>query len=77
MKYLVQWKSVSAGSGAQCVITIGTIQMQLLSVDNLVSVQKVRKLLCHCKLVLVQISRHSTGLMYAIVRLGYLQESLY
>lgn len=47
MKRLVQWRSVLVGSGAQCVITLGIIQMQLLSVNNLVSVQKVRRLLCH------------------------------
>ena len=41
MGHLAGWKSVSGGSGAQCVMTIGTIEMLLLSVDNLDSVQKV------------------------------------
>ena len=41
MKHLAQWRSVLGGSGGQCVITVGIIQMQLLFVDNLDSVQKV------------------------------------
>ena len=41
MKHLAQWRFVLGGSGAQCVITVGIIQMQLLFVDNLDSVQKV------------------------------------
>ena len=44
MNHLVEWRSVSVGSGAQCVMTVGIIQMQLLSVDNLDSVQKVGQL---------------------------------
>ena len=41
MKHLAGWRSVLGGSGAQCVMTIGIIEMQLLSVDNWDSVQKV------------------------------------
>ena len=41
MKHLAGWRSVSGGSGAQCVMTFGVVQMQLLSVDNLDSIQKV------------------------------------
>ena len=41
MKHLVEWRSVLGGPGGQCVMTIGTIQKQLLSVDNLDSIQKV------------------------------------
>ena len=41
MSHLVEWRSVLGGFGAQCVMTVGIIQMQLLSVDNLDSVQKV------------------------------------
>ena len=41
MKHLAGWKSVLVGSGAQCVMTIGIIEMLLLSVDNLDSIQKV------------------------------------
>ena len=47
MKHLVEWRSVSGGSGAQCVMTFGIIEMLLLSVDNLDSVQKVRWSFCH------------------------------
>ena len=39
MKHLAQWRSVSGGSGAQCVMTLGIIEKLLLSVDNLDSVQ--------------------------------------
>ena len=35
MKHLVEWRSALEVSGAQCVMTTGIIQMQLLSVDNL------------------------------------------
>ena len=42
MKHLAGWRSVSGGSGAQCVMTIGIIEMLLLSVDNLDSIQKVK-----------------------------------
>ena len=38
MEHLVEWRSVLGESGAQCVMTTGMIQMQLLSVDNLESV---------------------------------------
>ena len=41
MKHLVGWRSVLGGSGALCVMIIGTIEMLLLSVDNLESVQLV------------------------------------
>ena len=41
MKHLVEWRSVLGGSGVQCVMTTGTIEMLLLSVDNLDSVQLV------------------------------------
>ena len=41
MKRLVEWRSVLGGPGGQCVMTIGIIQKQLLSVDNLDSIQKV------------------------------------
>ena len=41
MKHLVGWRSVLGGSGAQCVMTTGIIEMLLLSVDNLDLVQKV------------------------------------
>ena len=41
MNHLVEWRSVLGGSGAQCVMTVGIIQMQLLFVNNLDSVQKV------------------------------------
>ena len=47
MKHLVEWRSVSGGPGAQCVMTLGIIEMLLLSVDNLDLVQKVRRSLCH------------------------------
>ena len=39
--HLVEWRSVLGGFGAQCVMTVGIIQMQLLSVENLDLVQKV------------------------------------
>ena len=39
MKPLVEWSFVLGGSGAQCVMIFGTIEMLLLSVDNLDSVQ--------------------------------------
>ena len=41
MGHLVEWRSVLGESGAQCVMTIGIIEMLLLSVDNLDSIQKV------------------------------------
>ena len=41
MKHLAEWRSVLGGSGAQCAMTTGIVQMQLLSVDNLGSAQKV------------------------------------
>ena len=41
MKHLAEWRSVTGGSGAQCVMTIGIIEKQLLSVDNLDAVQRV------------------------------------
>ena len=41
MKHLAGWRSVLGGSGGQCVMTIGVVHMQLLSVDNLDSIQKV------------------------------------
>ena len=47
MKHLVEWRSVSVGSGAQCVMTLGIIEKLLLPVDNLDLVQKVRRSLCH------------------------------
>ena len=41
MSHLVEWRSVLGGSGAQCAMTTGIVQMQLLSADNLGSAQKV------------------------------------
>ena len=41
MKHLAEWRYALGGSGGQCVMTIGTTEMQLLSVDNLDSVQMV------------------------------------
>ena len=41
MEHLAGWRSVLGGSGGQCVMILGIISMQLLSVDNLDSVQKV------------------------------------
>ena len=41
MEHLAGWRSVSGGSGGLCVMTLGIIQKQLLSVDNLDSVQRV------------------------------------
>ena len=41
MEHLVEWRSVLGESGAQCVMTTGIVQMQLLSVDNLDLIQKV------------------------------------
>ena len=41
MNHSVEWRSVLGGFGAQCVMTVGIIQMQLLSVENLDLVQKV------------------------------------
>ena len=41
MKHQAGWRSVLGGSGAQCVMTTGIVQMRLLSVDNLGSAQKV------------------------------------
>ena len=46
MEHLVEWKSVLGESGAQCVMTTGITQMQLLLVDSLDSIQKVRKSFC-------------------------------
>ena len=41
MNHLAQWRSVLGGYGGQCVMTVGIMQMQLLFVDSLDSVQKV------------------------------------
>ena len=38
MKHLAGWRSVTGGSGGQCVMTIGIIQMHSLFVDNLDSI---------------------------------------
>ena len=46
MKHQAGLRSVLEGSGAQCAMTFGIIEMLLLSVDNSDSVQKVHMQLC-------------------------------
>ena len=41
MGHMAGWRSVLVVSGAQYAMTFGIIEMQMLSVDNLDSVQKV------------------------------------